>query len=160
MKMLTQVLFAAAAIAIAALGWNVASLQAETTAQAAVIDKQSMQLSNKQLEVDGMALEIKALNRQTETAIAEGLLVADLNTQHQQNETIIRDQHQVAMLNANQLKVSEHDPTRAWAAAVLPDAAGQLLNKASRSSDSHGDTYSHAVATIKFPGDGLPSTAI
>ena len=159
MKMMTRALIAAAALALG-LGMAVVVLESELTAQNAVVDKQVIQLASKKLEVDGLTSEVKNLNDQAMAAVAEQLLVADLNNKHQQSETQINEQHQAVMINSNELKVSEHDPTRTWANAALPDAAGQLLYQSSRSAYGHGDKDSNSVATVKLSTIGLRTAAL
>ncbi|MDF3127410.1 hypothetical protein [Rheinheimera sp. 1928-s] len=159
MKMMTRALIAAAALAIG-LGMAVVVLDSELTAQNAVVDKQVIQLANKKLEVDGLTSEVKNLNDQAQAAVNEQLLVAGLNTEHQQSETQINEQHQAVMINSNELKVSEHDPTRTWANAALPDAAGQLLYQSSRSAHGHGDKDSNSAATVKLSAIGLRTAAL
>lgn len=157
---LTGALLISAAIAMAGLGLTVWSLDSELTTQTNLVTKQAGDLVNKQLEVDGLASEVKHLNDQAQAAVNEQLLVADLNTEHQQSETQINEQHQAAMINSNELKVSEHDPTRAWASAAVPDAAGQLLYQASRSPHYHSNKDSSATATSKLSTIGLRTAAL
>lgn len=159
MKMMTRALIAAAALAVG-LGMAVVVLDSELTAQNAVVDKQVIQLANKKLEVDGLTSEVKNLNDQALAAVAEQLLVADLNSEHQQSETQINEQHQAVMINSNELKVSEHDPTRTWANAALPDAAGQLLYQSSRSAYGDGNKDSNSASTSKLSTIGLRTAAL
>jgi hypothetical protein len=160
MKMMTRVLIATAVLAIAGLGTAVVVLDSELTAQNAVVDKQVIELANYELEVKGLMSEVKNLNDQAQTAVAEQLLVAGLNTEHQQSETQINDQHLVVMVNSEQLKVSEHDPTRAWANAAVPDAVGQLLYQASGSPHYHGDKDSDGTTTSKLSIFGMRTAAL
>jgi hypothetical protein len=157
---LTGALLIGAAIAMAGLGLTVWSLDSELTTKTKLVTKQAGDLVNKQLEVDGLTSEVKHLNDQAKALIDEQLLVADLNTEHQQSETQINEQHQAVMINSNELKVSEHDPTRAWANAALPDAAGQLLYQASGSPHYHSNKDSNATATSKFFTIGLRTAAL
>lgn len=157
---LTGALLIGAAIAMAGLGLTVCSLDSELTTQTNLVTKQAGDLVNKQLEVDGLASEVKHLNDQAQALVDEQLLVADLNTEHQQSETQINDQHLAVMVNSEQLKVSEHDPTRSWASAAVPDAAGQLLYQASGSPHYHSKKDSNAAATSKLPTLGLRTAAL
>jgi hypothetical protein len=160
MKMMTRVLIAAAALAVAGFGVTVVVLETELTAQKAVVDKQVIELANYELEVKGLTSEVKNLNDQAQALVNDQLLVAKLNTEHQQSETQINDQHLAVMVNSEQLKVSEHDPTRAWANAALPDAAGQLLYQSSRSTYGNGDKDSNGLAAVKLSTIGLRTAAL
>jgi hypothetical protein len=157
---LTGALLIGAAIAMAGLGLTVWSLDSELTIQTNLVTKQAGDLVNKQLEVSGLASEVKHLNDQAQAAVNEQLLVADLNTEHQQSETQIKEQHLAVMINSNELKVSEHDPTRAWANAALPDAAGQLLYQASGSAYGNGNKDNNSAATSKLSTIGLRTAAL
>lgn len=157
---LTGALLIGAAIAMAGLGLTVWSLDSELTTQTNLVTKQAGDLVNKQLEVDGLASEVKHLNDQAQAAVNEQLLVAGLNTEHQQSEKQINDQHLAVMVNSEQLKVSEHDPTRSWASAVLPYAAGQLLYQASGSPHYHGNKDRDAASTSKLSTIGLRTAAL
>lgn len=160
MKMMTRVLIAAAALAIAGFGVTTFVLKTELTAQKAVVDKQVIELANYELEVKGLTSEVKNLNDQAQALVDEQLLVADLNSEHQQSETQINDQHLAVMVNSEQLKVSEHDPTRAWANAAVPDAAGQLLYQASGSTHYHSNKDSDGTTTSEFSTFGLRTAAL
>ena len=157
---LTGALLIGAAIAIACLGLTVWSLDSELTTQTNLVSKQAGDLVNKQLEVDGLISEVKNLNDQAQAAVNEQMLVAGLNTEHQQSENQINEQHLAVMINSNELKVSEHDPTRAWANAALPDAAGQLLYQSSRSAYGNGNKDSNSAATVKLSTFGLRTAAL
>lgn len=157
---LTGALLIGAAIAMAGLGLTVWSLDSELTTQTNLVTKQAAQLASKQLEVDGLTSEVKNLNDQALAAVAEHLLVADLNTEHQQSEKQINEQHQAVMINSNELKVSEHDPTRTWANAALPVAAGQLLYQSSRSAHGDGNKDSNGTTTVKLSSIGLRTAAL
>lgn len=156
----TGALLIGAAIAMAGLGLTVWSLDSELTTQTNLVTKQAGQLASKQLEVDGLTSEVKNLSDQAQAAVNEQLLVASLNKEHQQSETQINEQHLAVMINSNELKVSEHDPTRAWANAALPDAAGQLLYQSSRSAYGNGDKDSNGVAAVKLSTIGLRTAAL
>jgi hypothetical protein len=160
MKMMTRVLIALAALAVAGFGVTVVVLETELTAQKAVVDKQVIELANYELEVKGLVSEVKNLNDQAQALVDEQLLVAQLNTEHQQSEKQINDQHLAVMVNSEQLKVSEHDPTRAWANAAVPDAAVQLLYQASGSAYSDGNKDSNSVAAVKLSAFGLRTAAL
>lgn len=157
---LTGALLIGAAIAMAGLGLTVWSLDSELTTQTNLVTKHAGDLANKQLEVDGLTSEVKNLNDQAQAAVNEQLLVAGLNTEHQQSETQINEQHFAVMINSNELKVSEHDPTRAWANAALPDAAGQLLYQASRSAYGNGNKDRNGVAAAKLSTIRLLNTSL
>ena len=157
---LTGALLIGAAIVMAGLGLTVWSLDSELTTQTNLVTKQAGDLVNKQLEVDGLASEVKQLNDQAQAAVNDQLLVADLNTEHQQSETQINEQHLAVMINSNELKVSEHDPTRAWANTALPDAAGQLLQQASGSSHYHSNKDIDGAASGKLSTIGLRTAAL
>lgn len=157
---LTGALLIGAAIAMAGLGLTVWSLDSELTTQTNLVTKQAGDLVNKQLEVDGLTSEVQNLNDQAQALLDEQLLVADLNTEHQQSETQINDQHLAVMVNSEQLKVSEHDPTRAWANAAVPDAAVQLLYQASGSPHYHGNKDSDGATTSKLSTIGLRTAAL
>lgn len=160
MKMMTRVLIAAAALAVAGFGVTVVVLETELTAQKALVDKQVIELATYELEVKGLVSEVKNLNEQAQALVDEQLLVAKLNTEHQQSETQINDQHLAVMVNSEQLKVSDHDPTRAWANAAMPDAAGQLLYQASGSSHYHSNKDSDGATTSKLSTIGLRTAAL
>lgn len=113
-----------------------------------------------QSEVDGLNSDVQFLNDQATELNQQAELVAGINAQHQQSEETINDQHLVAMINSNELKVSEHDPTRAWANTALPDAAGQLLYKATGSTNYYSDKDSDSTATRKLPSIGLRTAAL
>jgi len=153
-------LWMSSVIAMAGLGLTVWSLDSELTTQTNLVTKQAGDLVNKKLEVDGLTSEVKNLNDQAQAAVAEQLLVADLNTEHQQSETQINEQHLAVMINSNELKVSEHDPTRAWASAAVPDAAGQLLYQASGSPHYHSNKDSDGSTTSKLSTIGLRTAAL
>lgn len=157
---LTGALLICAALAVAGLGLTVWSLDSELTTQTNLVTKQAGDLVNKQLEVDGLASEVKHLNDQAQALVDEQLLVAQLNTGHQQSEKQINDQHLAVMVNSEQLKVSEHDPTRAWANTALPDAAGQLLQQVSRSPHYHSNKNSDGTTTSKLSAIGLRTAAL
>lgn len=157
---LTGSLLGIAALALAGLGVTVVVLDSELTAQNAVVDKQVIQLANKQLEVEALAAEVKNLNKQAQALVNDQLLIANLNIAHQQTETQINEQHLAVMINSNELKVSEHDPTRAWANTALPDAAGQLLQQASGSSHYHSNKDSDGAASGKLSTIGLRTAAL
>ena len=157
---LTGALLIGAAIAMAGLGLTVWSLDSELTTQTNLVTKQAGDLVNKQLEVDGLTSEVQNLNDQAQALLDEQLLVADLNTEHQQSETQINDQHLAVMVNSEQLKVSEHDPTRAWANAAVPDAAVQLLYQASGSTHYHSNKDSDGTTTSEFSTFGLRTAAL
>lgn len=151
-----------ASIALFALGsaFAAAVMHSELETKTALLEKQVIQLANKQLEVDGLTSEVMNLNDQAQALVDEQLLVADLNTEHQQSETQINEQHQAVMINSNELKVSEHDPTRAWASAALPYAAGQLLYQASGSPHYHSNKDSNGTTTSKLSTIGLRTAAL
>lgn len=153
---LTGSLLGIAALALAGLGVAVVVLDSELTAQNAVVDKQVIQLANKQLEVNGLASEVYQLSKQADDFAADQMLTADLNTQHQQSEETINDQHLVVMINSNELKVTEH----AWANTALPDAAGQLLYKATGSTNYHRDKDSQGTTSIQLSTIGLRTAAL
>lgn len=157
---LTSALLIVAGIAMTGLGLTVWALYSELTNQTSLVTKQAGQLVNKQLEVDALAAEVKNLNKQAQALVNDQLLIANLNIAHQQTETQINEQHLAVMINSNELKVSEHDPTRAWANTALPDAAGQLLQQASGSSHYHSNKDSDGAASGKLSTIGLRTAAL
>jgi len=145
MKMMTRALFVAAALAIAALGVTSWMQGSELKANTAVIDKQAVQLLNKQLEVDGLASEVAALNGQAEALVADADLVASLNAQQEKQTQLLQDERRDWLTNSNQLQVSTDETTRTWASAALPPDALRLLHSASRSQNGDrnedGDSF-------------------
>lgn len=160
MNSIKRVLIVGAVLAAVGLGFANALLQSELKAQTAIVDKQVVDLANKQLEVDGLTSDVQFLNEQAIELNQQAELVAGLNAQHQQSEETINDQHLVAMINSNELKVSEHDPTRAWANTALPDAAGQLLYQATRSTNYHRDKDSDSTTTRKLSTVGMRTASL
>ena len=151
-----------ASIALFALGsaFAAAVMHSELETKTALLDKQVIQLANKQLEVEGLTSEVMHLNDQAQALADEQLLVADLNSEHQQSETQIKEQHLAVMINSNELKVSDHDPTRAWANATVPDAAGRLLYQASGSPHYHSNKDSDGATSRKLSAIGLRTAAL
>lgn len=160
MNSIKRVLIVGAVLAAVGLGFTNAVLQSELKAQTAIVDKQVVDLANKQLEVDGLTSDVQFLNEQATELNQQAELVAGLNAQHQQSEENINDQHLVAMINSNELKVSEHDPTRAWANTALPDAAGQLLYQATGSTNYHRDKDSDGTTTSKLSTVGMRTASL
>lgn len=160
MKMMTRALFVAAAIAIAALGVTSVIQGTELKAQSAVIDKQTVQLVNKQLEVDGLASEVKALNSQTDALVQEAVFVASLNAQHEQQTQQLLAERQDWLTNSNQLQVSTDEATRTWASAALPPDALRLLHEASRSQNGYRNEDSNRFAASQLPYVGLRTATL
>ncbi|MDR7119750.1 hypothetical protein [Rheinheimera soli] len=157
---LTGSLLGIAALALAGLGFTVVALDSELTAQKAVVDKQVIQLANKQLEVNGLTADVQFLNDQAAELIVQAELLAGLNTEHEQQTQFLLAQKQDWLTNSNQLQVSPHEYTRTWANSDLPPDALQLLHTASRSPHGYRDKDRHTVTPSKFSKLGLRAAAL
>lgn len=157
---LTGSLLGIAALALAGLGVTVVVLDSELTAQNAVVDKQVIQLANKQLEVNGLVSDTQTLSNQIADLKDDAELVAGLNTGHEQQNQFFADEQQGWQTNSNKLQVSPDEITRTWASTALPPDALQLLHHASRSANSYRDKDRHTVTTSEFSNLGLRTAAL
>lgn len=157
---LTGSLLGIAALALAGLGVAVVVLESELTAQNAVVDKQVIQLANKQLEVNGLTADIQSLNNQVADLKDDAELVAGLNTGHEQQNLFLVGEQQDWQTNSNKLQVSPDEITRTWASTALPPDALQLLHHASRSANSYRDKDRNTVTASEFSNLGLRTAAL
>lgn len=151
-----------ASIALFALGsaFAAAVMHSELETKTALLDKQVIQLANKQLEVNGLTADIQSLNNQVADLKDDSELVAGLNAGHEQQNQFLAQEQQDWQTNSNKLQVSPDEITRTWASTSLPPDALQLLHIASRSSYGDSDKNSHAFTSSEFPQLGLPNSAL
>lgn len=150
----------AASVAIIALG--LLSIHQTFQLQTAdnTISLQQSTITNQKLAIDGLASEVTFLGSEVESMKSQAELVAALNSEHERQSQLITDTGNDWLVNSNKLQVSEHEPTRNWAAMPLPDDALSMLNDASRSQDGNGQGASLYPATVEYGQLRLPVTSI
>lgn len=125
-----------------------------------VISQQKATIINQELAIDGLASEVAFLDREVTHLVEQAEMIAVLNAEHERKSKLITDAGQDWQVNSNKLQVSEHEPTRTWAAMPLPDDAVSMLYKASRSQNGDSQGASLYPASFKHSGIFLPATAI
>lgn len=121
---------------------------------------QQSTITNQKLEIDGLASDIAFLDGEVSHLVKQAELVATLNSEHERQSQLITDTGNDWLTNSNKLQVSEHEPTRTWAALPLPDDALRMLHEASRSQNGGSETAGLYPASFKHSGIFLPATAI
>lgn len=144
-----------------ALACGVASVLNDKLENAQVlIGQQQSVIANQKLEIDGLATELTNLSSEVEALVRQAEIVAQLNAEHDRKSQLIADAGEDWIVNSNKLQVSEHEPTRTWAALPLPDDALRMLHDASRSQNGDSKTAGLYPAAFKHSGIFLPATAI
>ncbi len=159
MKM-TTIFHAAVGLALLAVGAIATHQSIELTKAESALTLYQSTITNLKLEIGGLQSEVKHLNGEVESVLSQAELVAQLNTDHEQQNRLIASTGNDWITNSNKLQVSQHEPTRSWSATYLPDDALRMLHDASRSQNSYRDKVSHSAASGKFFTLGLSSTAI
>lgn len=157
---ITRILVIGLGLGLALATAVAAQLDGQLGEAKAVIESHQSTIANQKLTIDGLVSEVAYLGTEVETMKSQADLVAAINTEHEQQTLAITDTGNDWQTNSNKLQVSEHEPTRTWAATALPDDARQLLFEASRSQNSHGQAASLRPAAIKHDGLWLSATAI
>lgn len=157
---ITRILVIGLGLGLALATAVAAQLDSQLGKAQAVIEKHASTIENQKLTIDGMASEITYLGTEVETMKSQAELVAMLNSEHEKQTIAITDTGNDWQVNSNKMQVSEHEPTRTWAAATLPDHALRMLHEASRSQDSHSKAASLRPTSIKHDGLWLSATAI
>lgn len=124
------------------------------------ISLQQSTITNQKLAIDGLASEVVFLNSEVSQLAEQAELVATLNSEHERQTISITDTGNDWQTKSNQLQVSEHEPTRTWAAMPMPDDARKLLYDASRSQSGDRKTASLHFATQESGGKRLSASAI
>jgi hypothetical protein len=117
-----------------------------------IISQQKAHIINQELAIDGLSSEVAYLGSEVESLVKQSELVAALNYEHERQSQIITNTGNDWQVNSNKLQVSEHEPTRLWAAEPLPVDALGVLNNASRSQNGDGKTASLHSASSKHDG--------
>ena len=124
------------------------------------VSLQQSTITNQKLAIDGLASEVTFLGTEVESMKSQAELVATLNSEHERQTTVITDTGNDWLVNSNKLQVSEHEPTRNWAAMPLPDDALSMLNQASRSQNGDSQATDLHSAAIEHGQLRLPVTSI
>lgn len=157
---ITRILVIGLGLGLALATAVAAQLDGQLGEAKAVIESHQSTIANQKLTIDGLASEVAYLGTEVETMKSQAELVAAINSEHEQQTIAITGAGNDWQANSNKLQVSEHEPTRTWAATALPVDALRLLNDASRSQNSHGKAASLRPAAIKHDGLWLSATAI
>jgi hypothetical protein len=138
------------ALAVAVIGLGLFSINQTfelLKAEKTLVAQQST-ITNQKLAIDGLASDVEYLGGEVESLVKQSELVAALNSEHERQSQLITDTGNDWQNKSNQLQVSEHEPTRIWAAEPLPVDAIGLLSEASRSQNGDSQTTSlHSAAT-------------
>jgi len=150
----------ALAVAVIAIGLfaGYQTFQLQTAENA--ISLQQSTITNQKLAIDGLASEVAFLNNEVLHLAELAELVAALNAEHERQAKLITDTGNDWLVNSNKLQVSEHEPTRTWAAMPLPGDAISMLHDASRSQNGNGQAAGLHSAAIEHGQFRLPATSI
>jgi len=154
-------LLALVCLSVLALGGFAAHQSIELTQAQAVIESKDITIKTQSDSLTELAAVVDSLSGQVDSLVAQAELAAALNAEHERNKQVIADTGNDWLTNSNKLQVSDHEPTRTWAAMPLPDDALRMLIDASTSDqNSHSKAASIRSAAFKHDGYWLPTTAI
>lgn len=150
---LTKILIIGASLALALACGVAAQLDSKLETAQVVISQHESTIANQKLVVNGLASEITFLSGEVSQLAEHAEMVAMLNAEHERQTQLITDTGNDWLVNSNKLQVSDHEPTRTWAAMPLPDDALRMLSEASRS--QNGDSKGASLYPASFQHRGL-----
>lgn len=154
-------LLALVCLSVLALGGFSAYQTVELSHAQAAIESKDITIKTQSDSLTELTAVVDTLSGQVDSLVAQAELVAAINAEHERNKQVIADTGNDWLTNSNKLQVSEHEPTRNWAAMPLPDDARRMLIDASTSGqNSHSKAASIRPAAFKHDGYWLPATAI